>query len=191
MDLVHTEQEQPHRGADDVGDGIHRADFVEVDLLDRDAVHPRLGFAEFAENGGRVFLDLVRQSARVDHLQDVRQVAVGALLAAFDDEAGGGDAAAMYLLDAKRRAHAERIERRGERFERGPRVDERADRHVAGNSRKCVEVADLHAITSGSNSPARPRSEQSTCAEYGVSSRLISMTFAPAAFASGTSPAAG
>ena len=45
------EQIERDAGADDVGDGIDRADFVEMNFFDGDAVDPRFGFAEPLKDG--------------------------------------------------------------------------------------------------------------------------------------------
>ena len=46
VNFVDVEQIERHAGADDIGDGIDRADFVEVNFFDGDAVDARFGFAQ-------------------------------------------------------------------------------------------------------------------------------------------------
>ena len=103
-----------HAGADDVGDGIGRADFVEVDLLDGNLVDGGFGLAQTLEHGGGVLFDAIGQSRLVDHLQDVREMAVRLLVVHLDVKLGGADAAALDLLerDAWRRWRASEWRRR-------------------------------------------------------------------------------
>ena len=44
------EQVETHADADDIADGIDRADFVEVNVFDTDAMSERFGFAEDLED---------------------------------------------------------------------------------------------------------------------------------------------
>ena len=50
VNLVDAEQMEPEAGAHDVADGIHRADFVEVDFLDRYAVDFGFRLTELLEH---------------------------------------------------------------------------------------------------------------------------------------------
>ena len=50
---VDAEVREAERRADDVDDGVERADLVELDLLGRDAVHAPLGLGEAREDGER------------------------------------------------------------------------------------------------------------------------------------------
>ena len=52
-----SEQIQRDAGAHDIGDGIGRADFVEVNFFDGHAVDLRFGFAQALEDGGGVGFD--------------------------------------------------------------------------------------------------------------------------------------
>ena len=104
---------KPHAGAHDVGDRIHRADFVEMYLLDRHLVHRGLGLAQPSEYGGwHSRFTRSGSAALVDHLQDVRQVPVRVLRSAV---ARGTWSRAMprrfVFSNAKRGAGAERIQR--------------------------------------------------------------------------------
>ena len=73
LEPVHAQQVEADRGADDVDDRVDRADFVEVDLGEVDAVNVRLGLAELQEDPlGQIFL-AGRQDALVDDRFDVMQ----------------------------------------------------------------------------------------------------------------------
>ena len=49
VDLLDAQQVQRNAGPDDIGNGIHRADFVKVNLFDRDAVDLRFGLAQLLQ----------------------------------------------------------------------------------------------------------------------------------------------
>ena len=98
--------------ADDVADRIDRADFVEVHFLDR---RSRASSTRTAPSAGTRRCELVftRSGKRrlADHLLDVMQMPVGFRIGAVDMEFAGGDAPALGLLEAERRAGSERSER--------------------------------------------------------------------------------
>ena len=61
----------------------------------------------------------------------------------IDLEFGGGDAAALHVVEAERGAGSERIKRGDETGLVGAGVGQRANQHVSANSGKRVEIADL------------------------------------------------
>jgi hypothetical protein len=63
-----------HACAHDIRDGIGRAHFVEMHVLDRHLMHGRFGFGEPLEHGCGVLLGALRQRGFLDHFQNVRQV---------------------------------------------------------------------------------------------------------------------
>ena len=82
--FVDAEQLEPHAASDDVDNRVQRADLVEVDTLNVDAMDPRLGFAETLENTAGGGLDGCRKLALVDESKDgaegsVRTVAIGSV----------------------------------------------------------------------------------------------------------------
>ena len=102
------EEVEGEAGADDVGDGIGRADFVEMDLLDGDLVDFGFGLGELLEYGEGVGLGALREVSLLDDLDDVREVAVGVLMLDGDVEFGGADAAAFDFLEGDGGADFER-----------------------------------------------------------------------------------
>ena len=104
MDLADVEQIQRHAGAHDIGDGIHRAHFVEVNFFDRHAVDAGFGVAQAPKHIRRILFGAIGERSLVDHPQDVFQMAVTvALLAAGRNHAEfrRRDAAAAGLLHLK------------------------------------------------------------------------------------------
>src|SRR5579884_642558 len=102
-----------------------------------------------------------------------------------------GDPSALRRLDAKPRAGLQRIERLRQRARIRPGVNQRADSHIAADTRKGIEVADVHAMSLGSSSPHGPAWNASISLVITVSVILISTTRAPARRAILTSDAAG
>ena len=133
-------------GADDIGNGIGRADFVKMDLFYRDAVDGGFGFGEALKHSGGVMFRAGRDAGVVDHRQDVREMAM--LLGLFTEKNAkfrGREAATAGFLDFETRAGGERFERVDDGGGRGSGVDERTDRHIAADAREGVEIAD-HAL---------------------------------------------
>ena len=105
-----------HRGGDDVGDRIDGADLVERHRLRRDAVHPRLGRGQFAEDAERMVLHRRLQRCRQQPRADVAPARVRvAVLRGIDHEARAGQRvvvmaqhAAGHLCDRRDRAPARR-----------------------------------------------------------------------------------
>src|ERR1041385_204408 len=108
-----------------------------------------------------------------------------------DTELRRGHAPARSFLDFETGSCIQASERIEHSRGRRTGVDESADGHIAANSRKCVQITDLHDSNCGKISAAGPRSDASTKGESGVSAMLISTTFAPADFARFANPAAG
>jgi hypothetical protein len=63
-------------------------------------------------------------------------------LAGIDREFGRRHAGAKHAVGGDARADREAAERRTQVVERQPGVDERAERHVAGDPREAVEIQD-------------------------------------------------
>ena len=137
-----------HAGADDIGDGIGRADLMKVDLLDGDLVDFGLRLAEPLEDGDGVLPGARGNGGLLDHLDDVREVAVDVLMLHVDVVLGGADAGALDLFERHGSAGVEG----GDGVDDGRLVStgvgESADQHVAANSRKCVQITGYGHVTS-------------------------------------------
>ena len=132
------------RGADNIGDRIPRAHFVERYGVRRDAVHPALGLGEQSEDRDRPLLDRRRQ---------VRGFQVGAYVAErdmaarhigqIDHEAGPGHGPVVMGANVegdivRRTDHSQG--RHQAVAQLGARVEHRGDKHVAGNAANRVEM---------------------------------------------------
>lgn len=87
-----------------------RADFVEVDALERHPVNGRFGHRDLAEDRGREFALLQRKRAFSEDRFHVRQEAVVFLVGGFDGRFGRGEAAPLHSLDFEFNRQAERVE---------------------------------------------------------------------------------
>jgi hypothetical protein len=105
VDLVDAEQIEGEARADDVADGIDRADFVEVHLFYGDAVDGGFRLAEDAEDALGVGLDRVGQIGGVNHFQDAAQVPVLLRLSDRYAKFSGAHAPALdaFPLDGRHR----------------------------------------------------------------------------------------
>src|SRR5690606_37729315 len=101
-DAIDAEMVESNGGADDVYDGVERADFVEVNFLDIHAVDSGFGFAEAAEDADGGLFDRRIERALVDDLLDRGQRAVVMVVADGDLEVGSGDAFALAGLGGER-----------------------------------------------------------------------------------------
>ena len=62
---------EPHASANDVRDGIERADFMKSDLLGRHPMDPALRLSDPTKNGEGAFFDEGRERALLDQLADL------------------------------------------------------------------------------------------------------------------------
>ena len=111
MDCLRAEQIESEAGADDIGDGIDRAHFVEVHLFDRYAVDPGFGLAQPLKTASA--FSLVRSGRLAPSIiaRDVRKMAMLVSFDTFDVELCRGDTVPLGLLEAERGACLEGAER--------------------------------------------------------------------------------
>ena len=142
-----------HR-ADDVDDGVEGAHLVQVDLLHRHLMNRRLGFPEPLKHRLRLIAPFRRQRRAVDHREDLWQMTMRVRLRGrvqgswfrvqgplVDAELGRRDAGAENLLGAQFDiAERQAAQRALQVIERQAGVEQRAERHVARDPRKTVEV---------------------------------------------------
>ena len=128
-------------GAHDIGDGIGRADFVEVDLFDGDLVDLRFGFPQAAEHGDGIFFGARGKRGLFDHLDDVREVAMGVGFLGRDVVLGGADAVPFDLFEGNDRAGFERSDGGGDGVGIRAGIGQRAHKHVAANARERIQIA--------------------------------------------------
>ena len=141
--FINIEQVEGDAGSHYVGDRVGGSDFVEVDLLDVDAVDAGFGLAQLLEDGRGVGLRTRCDSRPIDQFQDGLQVAVpGGRGVGVDAELLGCDTGADRFLDFVTGSGGERVQGFNQGFRWRTRVDKRSDGHVAGDSGKGVEVGD-------------------------------------------------
>lgn len=70
-DLVDIQKVEGDAGSYDIGDGIGRANFVEVDLFYGNSVDARFGFCEALEHRRRILFCPRRDGGAVDHRENV------------------------------------------------------------------------------------------------------------------------
>ena len=70
MHRLDAEVDESERGADHVDDGVERADLVELDALDRHAVHVRLGLGQPREDGEGAIAHRGSQRAAGEQIAD-------------------------------------------------------------------------------------------------------------------------
>ena len=115
-----------------------------MDLLQRHAMHGRLGLRQAAEDAqGQVALPRRQLAAGQDRL-DLGQEAVFAFDGGFDVQIGGREAALAHLFDLQRDRQAERGDAGADRLQRHPRVEQRRHRHVAADAAETVEMRHTH-----------------------------------------------
>ncbi len=159
-DAVDAEGVQGRADADDVDDGVGRADLVELHIVGRDTVDGALGFGELGEDTVGALAHPVGERGVGEQLPDGphRSVLVP-VRGVGDDGLGRGDPAPLGALERQRVAvQAEAVERRGDLGGVGAGVDQRAEQHVAGHPRGAVDVDD--AGSHGSISPMRATERQ-------------------------------
>ena len=143
-------------GTDDVDDRVERADLVQVDLLHRHLMDRRFRFAEPLEHGLGALAPRGRQRRPVDHVEDLWQVPVRVRLGGRGRVRGAWfrvegtlvhrelrrrNAGAQDLFRAQfHLAQREAAEGVLQIVERQAGVEQRAERHVARDPRKTVEV---------------------------------------------------
>ena len=110
MDFGDVKKIECDAGSDDIGNGIDRADFVEVNFFDGDAVDAGFGFAQPEENGGGG-LRAGAEGRAGDHRRGcARGGDALRLVADMDAKFRCGDAAADGFLDLEPRAGIEAMQ---------------------------------------------------------------------------------
>jgi len=145
-DLSHPKQiERGHR-RHHVDNGVDRPDLMEVDLLNGHAVRDGLRLGQAGEDAFGLRADGLGQLARVQNGQHVLEVPMR-LVAGLDvdAEASGGEVLLRDLrgLDTDP-GHVQAIENLAQPVNRGARVNQGADDHVAGGAAEAVKVGDGH-----------------------------------------------
>ncbi len=100
----------------------------------------RLGLAQSLEDRDGIATRASRQVGLLDHLDDVRKMAVRLLFPGFDVEFGGRDPAALHFFERDGSAEIERGDGADNGVLIGAGIRQRAHQHIAANSGECVKV---------------------------------------------------
>ena len=146
VNSLRAEQLKAQARAHNIGDRIHRADFMKVDLLKGNLVHRGFRFAQPLKHGGSVLLYAIRHRCRLNHFQNSRKMPMLLRLIHMHVKLRGRDAAPLYLFERHRCPAVERAQaiRDGSRVRAG--VGKRANQHVSADARKGVQIADPHSV---------------------------------------------
>ena len=145
-DFIDSEQIESDRHADNVHNRVDRTDFVEMNFVDRRAMHSRLGLGDVLEDFEReLLLPLGQFFGVIDELRDVGKMPVSALLGMHDFDLQCSEAPFDDRLDVQCHVRqAERINPPHDRFKIGSGVDQGRQSHVATNTAHAVEVRNPH-----------------------------------------------
>ena len=148
--LVDLENLEPGARADHVDDGVDAADLVEVDLLGRVAVDPSLCLGQLLEGGDRPLADPFGQASLLNQADDVRRCPHdrGLLDRHLDlrrAEPTPRDRLGVDVPSANRQPLTER----SDLSKVGAGVDQRAQRHIAGDAGEAVEPRDPRRVSHG------------------------------------------
>src|SRR5262249_26027862 len=145
----HPEMDEPERRSDHVDDGVECADLVELDALDRHAVHLRLGLGQTPEDGEGALPHPGRERAAGEEITDrdprtmavmgrivgVAVVKVGMLPVNAHVELRRGDGGALRPLRPDLDAlEPERAYRLAHALDREAEIEQRADGHVTADA---------------------------------------------------------
>ena len=101
------EQIESGARADDIADRIHRAHFVEMDLLDLNAMHLGFGLAQSLKHRGGILLRPVGDAGFVDDLENLLQVPMAFSIRRQYAELGRRDPTPLGLFHLELRAGAQ------------------------------------------------------------------------------------
>ena len=114
---------------------------MKMHFLDGDLVYLRFGLTQLLEHGDGGSLCPLAEFRLLNHLHDVRKMAVGVRFLHLHVVLGGADAAALHLFERNHRAGFERVHgiANGGLVRAG--IRQSAHQHVAADSRECVQIA--------------------------------------------------
>lgn len=137
------------RDADHVDDRIDRAYFVEMHLLERNAVDLALGDSDFFEYGQTVRGDPLVKAGGLDHFDDIRVMPVlGRPVVRIERyvHLERGNPSFVYTLPLQlERLDANFLQLALDIRPIGAGVYERGQRHIAANAGEAIEINDSHA----------------------------------------------
>jgi hypothetical protein len=140
-EFVDAEKFEADAGADDVDDGIDRADFVKMDLLDGQVVDFGFGFGEAGEDFAGAFGGAGRELRFFNAIQNDRKPAVVMAFGGRDMHVRGENLAALHFFRGDGPAFETKFAQLGfDGAQIGAGVDQRAEDHVAADAGEAIEI---------------------------------------------------
>jgi hypothetical protein len=131
--------------ADDIYNRVERAHLVKMNLFDRHIMNARFRFRESRKDLRGAGLNTDAQARAFDELENLAQTPVVMLLARPHVRAHGADARALNLLELHLKvADIKPRQLLRERTAVRPGAHKRAQRHVAADTGKAIEVEQTH-----------------------------------------------
>ena len=133
--------------ADNVHDGVHGADFVEMNFFERHVVDAGFGFAKLDENFCGAVTHLGGELRFQEDFEDRVERAMFLLVFGLDLHMGGGHAVFPDFFGGELPAgDPETAQFGAEEFHVAAGINEGAERHVTANARKTVEISEFHGM---------------------------------------------
>ena len=128
--------------ADDVADGVDGAHLVEVDVVGRDAVHPRLGFGQPRKDAQAALADPLGKRRALEQRANRRELALGRrALGSAKRHVAARQSTALDLRDLQdHRLDVERRQRLSHRAGGRAQIEKRPQDHVPRCAGEAVEV---------------------------------------------------
>ena len=143
--MFNCQQFERYTRADNIGDRIQRADFVEVDFLDRDLMNRRFDFSQSPKNANAALPHLLGQRTRSNDLLNLAQGPMAVVLGDVNGQIHASDARAGAFFEDKFHAvQTERADAVAQLPGIGAGVGQRAKQHVAADAGKAFQIADFH-----------------------------------------------
>ena len=146
-DFLGVQQMEAEAGANNIRDGIDRADFVEVDAFERLLMDGGFGFGKLLKNGGGRSFDGSGGIRCVNHFENVGKVAVLRLGLDGDAEFRCADFAAAGFFKRNLCVRIERTEGFCKDGGVGAGVGQSAYEHIAAEAGEGVKIADLRQVS--------------------------------------------
>jgi hypothetical protein len=148
-DFVGPQKIKPNRRGDDVNDRIDRSDFVEVNLVDRRAMHFGFGGRNgFEDSPGEILLPGRKRVGELNDCIDIGQMPMRVLFGMFDREVNRPKTAAhhrlRYEFDSRQ---AQGIDGGTKRAGIDASINQRRDGHIAADAGRTVEIREAHSVS--------------------------------------------
>ena len=140
-EFVNAQEFEADGGADDVYDGIHSADFVEVHLLDRHLMNFGFRFGEAGENLARAVGGARRELGFIYAVENDGKSAVVMAFAGCDFHVRRENLAALHFFGGNRPAFEAQFAQFGfDGAQVGAGIHQGAQNHVAADAGEAIEI---------------------------------------------------